>query len=62
MEPKTTISIRIPTALVRDIDNELMRRRLHDLKGRAVSRTAVILDAINVLLGIQPGANTGAVR
>lgn len=59
MSKTTTMTIRVPDPVRRQIDFEIHRRRMADTKGRAVSRTAIVLEALEVAL---TSAEKGAVQ
>jgi hypothetical protein len=50
MSKTITMSIRVPDPVRRRIDLEIHRRRMADTKGRAVSRTAIVLEALETAL------------
>jgi hypothetical protein len=59
MTRSTTMTIRVPEWIVRRIDAEVHRRRMNDANSRAVSRTAVVVDAVAAALGAKPPSKPG---
>jgi hypothetical protein len=58
MSNTTTMTIRVPKPVRRRIDIEIHRRRMADTKGRAVSRTAIVLEILENAL--KPVSDSGA--